>query len=189
MLSPSERPSWDAYFLAQAVLAATRSTCARRAVGVVFVSADNRPLSTGYNGTAPGAPHCIDEPCAGACLPSGQGLELCESSHAEISGLAFLADPRAVLSVYCTTAPCNNCVTALLLTSARRIVFIDDYPGSDESRRRWERAGREWLHKGDVWQDVVHMMLHRQQLTQERRAAALSKSSACPSCAPAGSTT
>ena len=164
-----ERPSWDAYFLAMALLASTRSTCARRSVGVVFASADNRPLSTGYNGTAPGAPHCLEQPCSGAGCASGTGLDACESSHAEISGMAFLPDPRQVHTAYCTTAPCNSCVTALLLTGAKRLVFIEDYPGSDESRRRWERAGRSWEHKEEAWQDVVDMMLHREEITRARR--------------------
>lgn len=175
MTCASKRPSWDDYFLAMAVLAATRSTCSRRMVGVVFVDADNRQLSTGYNGTAPDAPHCIEEPCAGAHYPSGAGLDKCESSHAEISGLAFLPDPRKVDRVYLTTAPCNSCVTALLLTGAKRIVFIDDYPGSDESRRRWERAGRSWEQREETWMDVVRMMLQRNSITSARRQTALSK--------------
>ena len=176
----TERPSWDAYYLAMAMLAATRSTCARRSVGSVFVSEDNRQLSTGYNGTAPGAPHCLEQPCAGAGCASGTGLELCESSHSEISGIAFLPDPRQVHTVYCTTAPCNNCITALLLTGAKRLVFIDDYPGSEESRRRWERAGRSWEKKGAIWHDAVYMMVHHQEIQTARREAARQKSSPCP---------
>lgn len=168
-----ERPSWDEYFLAMAAMVSTRSTCLRRMVGCVLVDWQHRVLATGYNGTAPFAPHCTDTPCDGAFLPSGTGLERCESSHAEISALADCRDRNQVTTIYCTTAPCTECVKALLLTGAMRLVFIDDYPGSEESRRRWERAGREWIHfEGETWQRVLELTSSRWQWALERRQAA-----------------
>ena len=56
------RLSWDDYFLNIAKEVATRSTCPRASVGAVIVR-DNRILSTGYNGAAPGEPHCMDVGC------------------------------------------------------------------------------------------------------------------------------
>ena len=55
-----KRPSWDAYFLALAKLAASRSTCLSRPTGCVIIR-DKQVLSTGYNGSMPGVPHCSDE--------------------------------------------------------------------------------------------------------------------------------
>src|SRR5580704_4133633 len=54
------RPSWDEYFMATAVLIASRSNCERLHVGCVIVTAGarkNRIVTAGYNGYLPGAPH------------------------------------------------------------------------------------------------------------------------------------
>ena len=97
-------------------------------MGAVIVDKRGRILATGYNGVAPGRKSCQDIPCAGSMLPSGQGLELCEASHAEISALVTLEKPFEAHTLYCTTAPCISCVKALLLTSIERVVFDANYP-------------------------------------------------------------
>jgi dCMP deaminase len=54
------RPSWDEYFMATALLIASRSACGRLHVGCVLVSGGvqrNRIVAAGYNGFLPGAPH------------------------------------------------------------------------------------------------------------------------------------
>lgn len=53
------RPSWDTYFVRQAVMVSSRATCDRRLVGAVLVR-DNRALTTGYNGSIRGGLHCDD---------------------------------------------------------------------------------------------------------------------------------
>lgn len=73
------RPSVDEYFVMMAGLVSTRGTCVRRRCGCVLVDRNNHVLATGYNGVAAGLRHCIDVPCGGANLPSGQGLSACES--------------------------------------------------------------------------------------------------------------
>src|SRR4051812_38504301 len=53
------RASWDEHFMSIAQVVATRSTCPRKYVGAVIVR--NRTiLSTGYNGSIRGMPHCSD---------------------------------------------------------------------------------------------------------------------------------
>lgn len=52
-----ERPSWDEYFMATALLMASRSGCERLKVGCVIVSGgeqNNRIVAAGYNGFLPG---------------------------------------------------------------------------------------------------------------------------------------
>jgi hypothetical protein len=56
------RPSWDEYFMRISHEVATRSTCPRLAVGAVIVR-DKRILTTGYNGSPSGLPHCDDVGC------------------------------------------------------------------------------------------------------------------------------
>lgn len=55
----ADRPSWEEYFVALAEVAASRADCTRRRVGCVIASADNRVISTGYNGAPSGQPGCL----------------------------------------------------------------------------------------------------------------------------------
>lgn len=138
------RPPVDEYFLAIAQVVSTRATCARRRVGCVLVDVDNHVLSTGYNGPARGQPHCFDSPCAGAGLPSGSGLDACESVHGEANALLQCPDVRRVHTVYCTDSPCIHCVKLLMNTGAARIVFARTYPHKDSERLWTSQLGRTW---------------------------------------------
>ena len=55
----SGRSSWDQYFMDIARQVATRATCDRKHVGALLVR-DRTILSTGYNGSIRGLPHCDD---------------------------------------------------------------------------------------------------------------------------------
>ncbi len=84
------RPDWDLYFIRIAKEVASRSTCPRAAVGAVIVK-NNRILSTGYNGAAPGMPHCTDEGCIikeGHCV-TAEHAEISAMSDAWIRGLSL----------------------------------------------------------------------------------------------------
>lgn len=78
------RPNWDDYFLNIAKEVASRSTCPRASVGAVIVK-DNRILSTGYNGAAPGKPHCSEAGCVVA------GGHCQRAIHAETNAVAQAA--------------------------------------------------------------------------------------------------
>src|SRR6185369_7578612 len=54
------RVDWHQYFMNIAREVSTRSTCDRKHVGAVIVR-DKTILSTGYNGSIRGMPHCDDE--------------------------------------------------------------------------------------------------------------------------------
>lgn len=56
------RISWDQYFINLCKQVGDRSTCCRKKVGAIFVK-DNRILTTGYNGSLPGFPHCENNGC------------------------------------------------------------------------------------------------------------------------------
>jgi dCMP deaminase len=153
------RPDKDTYFLQMAKLVATRSTCLRRQVGAVAVNSLGHVLATGYNGVPAGEPHCnhYDEfdvtgyphACEGACSKSGTNLDGCGALHAEWNMLIQVKDAQSIDTVYCTTAPCVTCTKMLMNTSAKRIIFCDDYPGSDQNMVRWERSRgpSSWLQK------------------------------------------
>jgi dCMP deaminase len=140
------RPSVDEYFLLMAQLVGSRSTCARRRVGCVLVNRYNHVIATGYNGVAAGVPHCIDKPCAGAGLPSGQGLHLCQAIHAEQNAIMQCRDITTIYKAYVTASPCIQCTRLLLGTACQEVVFIEEYPHS-ESRALWVGLGRHWSHR------------------------------------------
>src|SRR5690606_21611479 len=54
------RASWDEYFMNLARVVSSRATCDRKHVGAVIVR-DRTVLSTGYNGSLRGLPHCDEE--------------------------------------------------------------------------------------------------------------------------------
>jgi dCMP deaminase len=150
-LSSGRRPSVNAYFTAMAKLVATRSTCARRAVGCVLVDSRNRVLATGYNGVASGLPHCNEGSlCAGATAESGTRLDECQAIHAEQNALVQCRDTDAIDVCFVTVSPCMSCLKLLLNTGCRRIVFAEEYAGAAAAGALWtstrtsEGARRWW---------------------------------------------
>ncbi len=135
------RPTLDQTYMQIARAFAKRATCARRQVGAV-ITGNGYILSSGYNGSFPGSKHCIDSPCAGAGLPSGTGLDLCMSAHAEQNAIARLRQVDEADTLYCTTAPCISCTKLALCTGIKRIVADQDYPSSGKDL--WLSAGRTW---------------------------------------------
>lgn len=91
-------------------------------------------LATGYNGVARGRTHCIDKPCGGASYPSGQGLHECEAIHAEQNALIQCRNINEIYAVYVTVSPCVQCMRLISNTSAKRIVFLEEYPHPESYR-------------------------------------------------------
>lgn len=114
------RPSWDQYFIELARLVATRSTCNRKQVGCVLVR-DKRIISTGYAGSPPGAPHCLDVGCD--INPATGGCR--RTIHAEENAL-FHVDAWGC-TAYCTLSPCHACFEMLVDAGVKRIVYLEEY--------------------------------------------------------------
>jgi dCMP deaminase len=133
------RPTIERTMLDIATVISRRGTCLRRQVGCVLTDEMNRILAVGHNGVPPGVLHCTDRPCPGAGAASGQGLNLCEASHAEANALLFCGDTGKVRHVYCTASPCLACVKLLLMTPAEEIVFAEEYP-HELAKERWLQA-------------------------------------------------
>jgi len=132
------RPTKDALMIGIAMLLSTRATCAKRHVGCVLTDIKGRILSTGYNGTPSGTPHCTDHPCDGVYAPAGS--DKCQGVHAEINALMQCKDVDAIHTCYVTTMPCNNCMKSLLNTNCQRIATL----GGEEpaAASKWRNAGR-----------------------------------------------
>jgi dCMP deaminase len=115
------RPSWDRYFLDLAKAVSARGTCDRLFVGAVIVK-DKKIVSTGYNGSPPGCPHCS---VVGHLMVDGH-CRRC--THAEVNAI-FQADRSELAgsTVYVTASPCIDCFRSLLSVGVRRIVYSEDY--------------------------------------------------------------
>lgn len=117
------RPSWDEYFMGLAAQVARRSTCKRRAVGAVLVR-NRRILATGYNGSPPGFPHCINDQCLmidGHCV---------RTIHAETNAIiqaALHGISTEGAALYCTSFPCHNCAKMLIGAGIKQIFYRDAY--------------------------------------------------------------
>jgi dCMP deaminase len=117
------RVSWDRYFMNLAVQTATRSTCPRKHVGTVIVR-DKTILSTGYNGSIRGAPHCDEVGCL------MEGGHCVRTVHAEANALIQAARNGVRLEgaeIYVTASPCFNCFKLIANAGLTRVFFGEFY--------------------------------------------------------------
>jgi len=105
MTKSNKRLSWESYFMNIAHAVATRSTCDRKHVGAVIVR-EKTILSTGYNGSIKGLPHCND---AGHEMSDGHCIR---TTHAEANAIVQAAKNGVAVNnseIYVTASPCYNC--------------------------------------------------------------------------------
>lgn len=127
MPKPRYRPSWDDYFMAIARLIATRATCDRLAAGAVLVK-DKRIISTGYNGSPPGLPHCDDD---GHLLEEGHCVRTIHGEHNTILQAAAQGGTSTRGStMYTKYSPCIHCAKYLLAAGIVRVVIGKVYRNS-----------------------------------------------------------
>jgi dCMP deaminase len=106
-----------------AVDVASRSTCDRKHVGAVIVR-DRNILSTGYNGSISGMPHC-DE--VGHMMENNHCIG---TIHAEANAIIQAAKNGVMISgasIYTTASPCWNCFKIIVNSGMRRICFGEFY--------------------------------------------------------------
>lgn len=124
----SSRMSWEKYFMEITEMVASRSTCDRAFVGCVLVNSSNRIVSTGYNGSVSGNPHCDD---VGHTMRDGHCIA---TIHAEMNALLYCAKegiPVKGCSAYVTHFPCLNCTKALIQSGINKIYFKNNYRVDD----------------------------------------------------------
>lgn len=123
--------------------AATRSTCPRKSVGAVIVR-DKTVLSTGYNGSLRGAPHCDEV----GCLMEND--HCVRTVHAEANAIIQAARNGTRLEgaeIYVTASPCFNCFKLIANAGIRRIYYGEFY--RDERVHQFaEDLGIEMVHLG-----------------------------------------
>lgn len=130
------RKSWDSYFMKITEMVASRSTCDRAMVGCVLVNRDHRIVSTGYNGSVSGNPHCDD---VGHTMRGGHCIA---TIHAEMNAILYCAKegiPTKGTICYVTHFPCLNCTKALIQAGICEIIYKDDYRVDDYAVELFEK--------------------------------------------------
>jgi dCMP deaminase len=120
------RASWDEYFMNIARVVSSRSTCDRKFVGAVIVR-DKTILSTGYNGSIRGMPHCTE---VGHMMEDNHCVA---TIHAESNAILQAAKNGVSIdgaSIYVTASPCWNCFKQVTNSGIRRIIYGEFYRDS-----------------------------------------------------------
>jgi dCMP deaminase len=121
------RISREQMYMEMARTSSKRSTCHRLNVGAV-ITADDRFVSSGYNGSPPGEAHCEGSTCplsaTGGCM---------RARHAEWNAIDFLPEKfhsenfTEFLTIYCTHSPCPNCAKSIINAKIKRVVYEVPY--------------------------------------------------------------
>ena len=117
------RANWEEYFMNIAKQVATRSTCDRKCVGAVIVR-DRTILSTGYNGSIRGMPHC-DE--AGHMIENDHCVA---TIHAEANAVLQAAKNGVRIEgseIYITASPCWSCFKMMANAGIKKIYYGEFY--------------------------------------------------------------
>lgn len=131
------RASWDRYFMDIATVVSTRATCDRLHVGAVIV-VDRSIVSTGYNGSISGAPHC-DE--AGHLMVHDHCVR---TVHAEANAIAHAArcgSKTDGATMYVTHLPCWPCFKLIVNTGIKRVVYGTPYKGDSRTQEAAAKVG------------------------------------------------
>ncbi len=117
------RVTWNEYFMKIAEQVATRSTCDRKHIGAVIVR-DKTILSSGYNGSLRGAPHCDD---AGHDMENGHCVR---TVHAEANAVAQAAKNGVRIDeseIYVTASPCLTCFKLIANCGIQTVYYKEFY--------------------------------------------------------------
>ena len=118
-----KRISWEKYFINIAHEVAKRSTCDRKNVGAVIVR-DKTILSTGYNGSIKGLPHCDEvghEMINNHCV---------RTTHAEANAIVQAAKNGVKINnseIYVTASPCYDCFKLIVNAGIDKIFYYEFY--------------------------------------------------------------
>ena len=138
-----QRVDWHEYFMSIAEQVATRSTCDRKNVGAIIVR-DKVILSTGYNGSLRGAPHC-DE--VGHDMDNGHCVR---TVHAEANAVAQAAKNGVNISgseIYVTASPCLTCFK-LIANCGIATIYYKEFYRDERIKRYAEEAGVKLVYMG-----------------------------------------
>lgn len=142
-----KRTSWDDTFMNLAISMSKRAACKFHETGVVYVDANHRIISTGYNGPTEGDYHCIEVGCAKVDgNPKTKKLERCRGAHAEINGIVNAQDTRRLRGaiMYGVLLPCYDCMKVLNNAGIKEIVYQHEYARIKEGGSSTQKENEIW---------------------------------------------
>lgn len=122
---------------------ATRSTCSRKHIGAV-IARDKTILSTGYNGSLRGAPHCDD---AGHDMENDHCIR---TVHAEANAVAQAAKHGIMIDraeLYVTASPCLTCFK-LIANAGITTVYYKEFYRDERINEYAQQAGITLVYMG-----------------------------------------
>ncbi len=139
-----KRVNWTEYFMNIAAQVATRSTCDRKNIGAVIVR-EKTILSTGYNGSIKGAPHCDD---IGHDMENGHCIR---TVHAEANAVAQAAKYGVSIDnseIYITASPCLTCFK-LIANAGIKVVYYKEFYRDERINEYAKQAGIKLIYTGE----------------------------------------
>lgn len=111
-----------------------KKTCMKHPVAVVIETLDSQYI-LGWNGApSRGKKH---KKCSRAGYPSGEGMELCPTVHAEIRAITYAAKHGISLDgsiIYMSEwFPCDNCAKAIIEAGIKKLITPDEIYSSVET--------------------------------------------------------
>ena len=134
-----------------ALKVAERGTCDRAHVGAIIVR-DRRILTTGYNGSPAGLPHCDD---VGHLIVDGHCVRTLHAEQNAIIQAAYHGVSVRDGTIYVTHQPCLTCAKMIINAGIKRVAYAGEYP---------DNIARQFLAEAGV-------SLQRLTLPQEKMAA------------------
>lgn len=152
-----KKTEWDEYFLKITRAVGGNSKCLSRQIGAILVR-DKSIISTGYNGPPRGVPHCSERYACDEHLimhlqalhgkrvydttvcprrimgfGSGEGLNFCIASHAEVNCINNAARQGictrgSTMYLSCHILPCKNCLCEIINAGIEEVVVLEHQP-------------------------------------------------------------
>lgn len=140
-----QRPSWDEYFIEVMEAVSKRATCDRGRAAAIIVRG-RQILTTGYVGSAKGAPHCdeVGHDMRKVIDDAGNISEHCvRTVHAEQNAICQAAKygiPIEGATIYIRMEPCATCAKMIVNAGIKEVVCKRRYHAAKESRKIFKKA-------------------------------------------------
>jgi len=122
------RLSWNEYALKLAEVAALRSEDPYVQVGACILDKDNRVLSLGYNGLAPGT---NVDPTFWEDRDGRRPYML----HAEVNALSLVKRNEGAAILACNLLPCTSCAQMIAAYGIKTVVYKEEYTRDDQAKK------------------------------------------------------
>lgn len=139
-MSAQKRQPFSEYMLNMARFVASRSTCLHRKQGAILVI-DKRVISTGFNGSPPGQPHCNS---IGWCAKEKELPCRANGLHGEANAVltaARLGVSTKGSALYSVYSPCEACCNILKVAGIVEVWYTEVYDGFPYGPKYLETLG------------------------------------------------